>query len=200
MMHSFARLLACLWLYLTLASCGYNDFQILDEKAKSAWTDVLSQYQRRADLIPNVVATVQSEAGFEKGVLTQVVEARAKVVALRSTPETANDPPALQRFDSAQSDLSTALSRLLVDSANDPRLKSNLVLQDLRVQLEGTENRIAVARDRYIKVVQEYNTLARSFPSKLTAMTLGYKPKGSFTVANESTIIAPPKVDFGASR
>ena len=182
---------------LSLTGCGYNDFQRLDEQTTSAWSEVVNQYQRRADLVPNLVATVKGEAGFEQETLTKVVEARARATSIQLTPEMLNNPEALQKFQAAQGELGSALSRLLVVSENYPQLKANQGFADLRVQLEGTENRITVARNRYIKAVQDYNVLARSFPSNLTAMALGYKPKANFTVANEAAISAPPKVDFG---
>ena len=182
---------------LSLTGCGYNDFQKLDEQTTSAWSEVLNQYQRRADLVPNLVATVKGEANFEQETLTRVIEARAKATSIQVTPETLNNPEAMQQFQAAQSQLGSALSRLLVVSENYPALKANQGFADLRVQLEGTENRITVARNRYIKSVQDYNVLSRSFPSNLTAMVFGYKPKANFSVANEAAISAPPKVDFG---
>src|SRR4029079_13941712 len=181
---------------VSLTGCGYNDFQKLDEQTKSAWSEVLNQYQRRADLVPNLVATVKGEANFEQDTLTKVIEARAKATAVQVTPETLNNPEAFQKFQQAQGELSSALSRLLVVSERYPDLKANQSFRDLRVQLEGTENRITVARNRYIQAVQEYNVLARSFPSNLTAMVFGYEPKPSFTVQNEAQISAPPTVDF----
>jgi LemA protein len=192
------RLFAALALGATtfLAGCGYNDFQRLDEQVKAGWSEVLNQYQRRADLIPNIVATVKGEANFEQETLTKVVEARAKATSIQVTPETINNPEAFQKFQAAQGELSGALSRLLVVSENYPNLKANQGFQDLRVQLEGTENRITVARNRYIKTVQQYNTLARSFPSNLTAMVFSYEVKPSFTVQNEAAISAPPAVSF----
>jgi len=182
---------------LSLSGCGYNDFQKLDEQTTSAWSEVLNQYQRRTDLVPNLVATVKGEANFEQETLTRVVEARAKATSMQVTPETLKDPQAMEKFQAAQSQLSSALSRLLAVSENYPSLKANQGFADLRVQLEGTENRITVARNRYIKSVQDYNVLARSFPSNLTAMVMGYKPKANFSVANEAAISAPPQVDFG---
>jgi LemA protein len=179
-----------------LSGCGYNQFQTLDEQTKSAWSEVLNQYQRRADLIPNIVATVKGEANFEQETLTKVVEARAKATSIQVTPETLNNPEAFNKFQQAQGELSSALSRLLVVSENYPSLKANQGFQDLRVQLEGTENRITVARNRYIKAVQDYNVLARQFPTNLTAMVFGYAVKPSFTVANEAQISAPPQVSF----
>ena len=183
-------------LTLLLSGCGYNDFQKLDEQTKSAWSEVLNQYQRRADLVPNLVATVKGEANFEQETLLRVVEARAKATSIQVTPETLKDPQALQQFQQAQAGLGSALSRLLAVSENYPNLKSNQGFQDLRVQLEGTENRIAVARNRYIQAVQQYNVLARSFPSNLTAMALNYAVKPNLSVANEAQISQPPAVDF----
>ena len=181
---------------LALTGCGYNDFQRLDEETKSAWSEVLNQYQRRADLVPNIVATVKGEANFEQETLTKVVEARAKATSMQVTPETLNDPQALQRFQQAQGELSSALSRLLVVSERYPNLRANQGFQDLRVQLEGTENRITVARNRYIKAVQEYNVMVRQFPVNLTAKVFGYQTKANFTVQNEAQISTPPVVDF----
>ncbi len=181
---------------LSLSGCGYNDFQRLDEQSKSAWSEVLNQYQRRADLVPNVVATVKGEAAFEQETLTKVIEARAKATAIQVTPETLSNPQAMQRFQAAQGELGSALSRLLVVSEQYPSLKANQGFRDLRVQLEGTENRITVARNRYIQSVQAYNVLARSFPSNLTAMVFGYQAKASFSVQNEAAISAPPAVNF----
>jgi LemA protein len=184
---------------LLLTGCGYNDFQRLDEQTKSAWSEVLNQYQRRADLVPNIVETVKGEANFERDTLTRVIEARAKATSVQVTPETLNDPQAFQRFQQAQGELSSALSRLLVVSEQYPNLKANQGFRDLRVQLEGTENRITVARNRYIQAVQQYNVLARSFPTNLTAMVFNYDPKPNFTVQNEAQISVPPKVDFGTT-
>jgi LemA protein len=185
---------------LALSGCGYNDFQRLDEETKAAWSEVLNQYQRRADLVPNIVATVKGEANFEQETLTRVVEARAKATAINVTPELANDPEALKKWQAAQGELSSALSRLLVVSENYPNLKANQGFQDLRAQLEGTENRIAVARNRYIKAVQDYNVLTREVPTNFTAMIFGYKTKPGFTVDNEAAISKPPTVDFGAPK
>ncbi|MBH1957431.1 MAG: LemA family protein [Burkholderiales bacterium] len=187
----FAALLS-----LLLSGCGYNQFQSLDEQTKSAWSEVLNQYQRRADLVPNIVATVKGEAAFEQDTLTQVIEARAKATSIQVTPETLNDPAAFSKFQAAQGELGSALSRLMVVSERYPDLKANQAFRDLRVQLEGTENRITVARNRYIQTVQEYNVLARSFPNNLTAMIFGYKVKPNFSVANEAQISVPPVVDF----
>ena len=181
-----------------LGGCGYNDFQRLDEQSKSAWAEVLNQYQRRADLVPNLVATVKGEANFEQETLARVIEARSRATAVQLTPQMLEDPQAMQRFQSAQGELGSALSRLLVVSERYPELKANQAFGDLRVQLEGTENRITVARNRYIQSVQDYNVLARSFPSNLTAMVFSYRPKAGFTVADEAAISAPPKVDFGS--
>ena len=189
------RLFALLTL-LMLSGCGYNDFQRLDEQVKSAWSEVLNQYQRRSDLIPNIVATVKGEANFEQETLTKVVEARARATGIQATPELINNPEAFQKFQAAQGELSGALSRLLVVTENYPNLKANQGFQDLRVQLEGTENRITVARGRYVKAVQDYNVLARSFPTNLTAMIFSYAVKPNFTVQNEAAISAPPAVNF----
>ena len=184
-------------LAMPLSGCGYNDFQRLDEATKASWSEVLNQYQRRADLIPNIVATVKGEANFEQETLTKVIEARSKATSIQATPELINDPEAFNKFQQAQGELSGALSRLLVVTENYPNLKANQGFQDLRIQLEGTENSITVARNRYNESVQPYNALARSFPTNLTAMVFSYKPKASFTVQNEAQISAPPTVDFG---
>jgi LemA protein len=194
------RWLLIIFAALALSGCGYNDFQKLDEQTKSAWSEVLNQYQRRADLVPNIVATVKGEANFEQETLTKVVEARAKATSMQVTPEVLNNPEAFQKFQQAQGELSGALSRLMVVSERYPDLKANQGFRDLRVQLEGTENRITVARNRYIQSVQQYNVLARSFPTNLTAMAFGYQPKPSFTVQNEAQISTPPTVDFGAPK
>lgn len=191
------RLLALLVTVLALTGCGYNDFQRLDEQSKAAWSEVLNQYQRRADLIPNIVNTVKGEANFEQETLTRVVEARAKATAIQVTPEVLSNPEAFRQFQQAQGELSGALSRLMAVSERYPTLQANQGFRDLRVQLEGTENRITVARNRYIQSVQEYNVLARSFPSNLTAMAFGYQPKPAFAVANEAQLSTPPAVDFG---
>lgn len=179
-----------------LSGCGYNDFQRLDEQVKASWSEVLNQYQRRADLIPNIVATVKGEANFEQETLTRVVEARAKATSVQATPELVNNPEAFDKFQKAQGELSGALSRLLVVSENYPNLKANQGFRDLRVQLEGTENRITVARGRYVKSVADFNVLARSFPTNLTAKMFGYAPKANFTVQNEAQISTPPAVSF----
>ena len=196
MLSRFFKVLVAAWLGLLLTGCGYNEFQRLDEQSRSAWSEVLNQYQRRADLVPNIVATVKGEAAFEQETLTRVVEARARATALQVTPETLNDPAAFQKFQDAQSGLSSALSRLLVVTENYPTLKANQGFQDLRVQLEGTENRIAVARNRYIQSVQQYNVLTRSFPNNLTAMVFGYRVKPNLAVQNEAQITQPPAVSF----
>jgi LemA protein len=196
MKSRFFNLVIVSFLGLLLTGCGYNDFQRLDEQTKSAWSEVLNQYQRRADLVPNIVATVKGEAAFEQDTLTKVVEARAKATSIQVTPETLNDPAAFSKFQAAQGELGSALSRLMVVSERYPDLKANQGFRDLRVQLEGTENRITVARNRYIQTVQEYNVLARSFPNNLTAMVFGYQVKPNFTVANEAQISTPPVVDF----
>ena len=181
---------------LLLAGCGYNEFQRLDEQVKAGWAEVLNQYQRRADLIPNIVSTVKGEANFEQETLTRVIEARAKATSIQATPELINDPAAFQQFQAAQGELSSALSRLMVTVERYPELKANAAFQDLRVQLEGTENRITVARNRYIKSVNDYNVLARSFPTVLTAKIFGYGVKPNFTVQNEAAISVPPSVNF----
>jgi LemA protein len=186
-----------LLLMTSLSGCGYNDFQRLDEQSKSAWSEVLNQYQRRADLIPNIVATVKGEANFEQETLTKVIEARSKATSIQMTPEMLNDPAAMQKFQAAQGEVSSALSRLMVVVEQYPNLKANQGFSDLRVQLEGTENRITVARNRYIQTIQEYNVLTRSFPTNLTAMVFSYGAKANFQVENEAAISAPPKVEFG---
>jgi LemA protein len=185
---------------LSLTGCGYNDFQRLDEATKSAWSEVLNQYQRRADLVPNIVATVKGQANFEQETLTKVVEARAKATSIQVTPETLNNPEAFNKFQQAQGELSGALSRLMVVAERYPELQANQGFRDLRVTLEGTENRLTVARNRYIQTVQEYNVLARSFPTNLTAMVFSYQAKPTFSVQNEAQISAPPTVDFGAPK
>jgi LemA protein len=196
MTQRFLKLVLAAWLSVLLTGCGYNEFQRLDEQSRSAWSEVLNQYQRRADLVPNIVATVKGEAAFEQETLTRVVEARSRATAMQVTPETLNDPAAFQKFQEAQSGLSSALSRLLVVTENYPTLKANQGFQDLRIQLEGTENRIAVARNRYIQSVQQYNVLTRSFPNNLTAMVFGYQVKPNLAVQNEAQITQPPAVSF----
>ena len=183
-----------------LAGCGYNEIQSKDEAIKGAWAEVISQYQRRADLIPNIVETVKGEADFERGTLTQVIEARAKATSIQATPELLNDPAALARFQQAQGELSSALSRLMAVVENYPNLRANQGFQDLRTQLEGTENRITVARNRFIKATQDFNVLIRQFPVNLTAMVFGYKQKAQFTVENEAAIQKAPTVDFGTQK
>lgn len=187
---------ATLILVLSLGGCGYNTFQSNDEQIKSSWSEVLNQYQRRADLIPNLVNTVKGYASQEKDVLFGVTNARAKVGSIQATPELINDPQAFAKFQAAQGELSGALSRLLVVSENYPQLKSDANFRDLQAQLEGTENRITVARNRYIQSVQAYNVTVRSFPSNLTAMAFGYKAKANFAVENEKEVSKPPKVEF----
>jgi LemA protein len=179
-----------------LSGCGYNTLQTQDEQVKSAWSEVINQYQRRADLIPNLVNTVKGYAAQEQQVLIGVTEARAKVGSIQATPELVNDPQALARFQAAQGDLSNALSHLMAVVENYPQLKSDQNFRDLQAQLEGTENRITVARNRYIQAVQNYNVTVRSFPANLTASMFGYKPKPNFTVENEAAISKPPAVDF----
>ena len=196
-MKRWLTALALFFSILSLTGCGYNDFQRLDEETKSAWSEVLNQYQRRADLIPNIVNAVKGEANFEQETLTKVIEARAKATAMQVSPETLNDPEAFAKFQQAQGELSGALSRLMVVAERYPDLKANQGFQDLRVSLEGTENRITVARNRYIASIKEYNILTRSFPTNLTAMVFGYQVKPSFTVANEAQISTPPTVDIG---
>jgi LemA protein len=181
---------------LTLSGCGYNTLQTTDEQIRASWSEVLNQYQRRADLIPNLVNVVKGFAAQEKDVLLGVTNARAKVGSIQATPELINDPEAFAKFQSAQGELSSALSRLLVVAENYPQLKSDANFRELQAQLEGTENRITVARNRYIKAVQEYNVVVRSFPTNLTAMIFGYKVKPSFAVENEKEISTAPRVDF----
>ena len=181
---------------LLLGGCGYNTLQSADEIIKSSWSEVINQYQRRADLIPNLVNTVKGYAAHEKQVLENVTNARARVGSVQASPQLVEDPQALNRFMQAQGELTGALSRLLVVAENYPQLKADANFRDLQAQLEGTENRITVARQRYIKAVQDYNVTVRSFPSNLTAMVFGFKPKAQFTVENEKAIATPPKVDF----
>lgn len=196
-MRKFRVVLAAI-LALSLSGCGYNRLQTQGEQIKAGWSEVLNQYQRRADLVPNLVNTVKGYAAQEKEVLIRVTEARARVGSVQATPELINNPEALARFQAAQGELSGALSRLLVVSENYPQLKSDANFRDLQAQLEGTENRITIARNRYIKAVQDYNVTVRLFPSNLTARVFGYSVKPNFTVENETAISAPPKVDFGA--
>ncbi len=179
-----------------LSGCGYNQFQTGDEQVKASWSEVVNQYQRRSDLIPNIVATVKGEASFEQDTLTKVIEARSRATSIQATPELVNDPAAFQKFQAAQGQLTGALSRLMVVAEQYPQLKANQAFQDLRVTLEGTENRITVARNRYIKTVADYNVLTRSVPTNFTAMIFGYKAKPNFTVENEAQIAVPPSVSF----
>lgn len=188
-----------LLLSLPLSGCGYNTLQSTDEQIKASWSEVLNQYQRRADLVPNLVNVVKGYAAHEKEVLTQVTEARARVGSIQATPELINDEQAFAKFQQAQAQMTSALSRLLAVSERYPQLKADGVFRDLQAQLEGTENRITVARNRYIKAVQEYNVTVRSFPSNLTAMMFGFKTKPNFSVENEKEISTAPKVDFGAA-
>ena len=188
-----------LTLSLALGGCGYNAFQTTDEQIKASWSEVLNQYQRRADLVPNLVATVKGETQFEQDTLNNVVNARARATGIQATPELINDPVAFAKFQQAQGQLTSALSRLLVVSENYPTLRSNQAFRDLQAQLEGTENRIAVARNRYIKSVQEYNVAVRSFPSNLTAKVFSYPEKPNFSVEDAGQISQPPRVGFGAT-
>lgn len=192
------RTFLIVFLAILLGGCGYNTFQTTDEQIKASWAEVLNQYQRRADLIPNLVNTVKGYAAQEQTVLLGVTEARARVGSIQATPELLNDEQAFAKFQAAQGQLTSALSRLLLVSENYPQLKSDQNFRDLQAQLEGTENRITVARNRYIKAVQEYNIAVRSFPSNLTAMVFGYKVKPSFAVENEKEISKAPTVDFAA--
>ena len=184
---------------LALSGCGYNTLQSSDEEIKATWAEVLNQYQRRADLVPNLVNVVKGYAAHEKDVFISVTEARARVGSIQATPDLINDEAAFQKFIAAQGELTGALSRLLLVAENYPQLKADGLFRDLQAQLEGTENRITVARNRYITAVKTYNVTVRSFPSNLTAMMFGYKTKPSFTVENEKAIAVPPKVDFGSS-
>lgn len=181
---------------VALSGCGYNTMQTQDEEIKSSWAEVLNQYQRRADVVPNLVNVVKGYASHEKEVLEAVANARSSVGSVKATPELLNDPAAFAKFQEAQGSLTSALSRLLVVSENYPQLKADTSFRDLQAQLEGTENRIAVARGRYIETVKQYNITVRSFPSNLTAKWFGYQPKPTFTVENESAIAKPPKVEF----
>jgi LemA protein len=198
MRRSWVALLA--FAVLLLSGCGYNTLQTADEQVKSAWSEVLNQYQRRADLVPNLVETVKAFAKQEADVLTRVTEARARVGSVQASPDLVENPEAFRRFQQAQGELTGALSRLLVVAENYPQLKSDANFRDLQAQLEGTENRIAVARNRYIKSVEAYNVTVRQFPSNLTAMAFGYKPKANFSVENERDISTAPKVDFGQKK
>jgi LemA protein len=197
-MRKFIGILLAL-MTLTLSGCGYNKFQSGEEQVKASWSEVVNQYQRRADLVPNLVSTVKGEAKFEQDTLAKVIEARSRATSIQATPELVNDPVALQKFQAAQGELTGALSRLMVVSENYPDLRANQGFRDLAAQLEGTENRITVARNRYIQAVQDYNVTVRSFPSNLTAMTFGYKEKANFGVDNESQIARPPSVTFDSA-
>jgi LemA protein len=181
---------------LGLSSCGYNQFQTLDEEAKASWAEVLNQYQRRADLVPNLVETVKGYAAHEKEVFTEVTKARASVGGIQMTPEMLSDPAAMAKFQAAQGQMTSALSRLMLVAENYPNLKADQGFRDLQAQLEGTENRVTVARNRYIATIKDYNVAVRSFPNNITAMMFGYKVKPSFTVEDEKAISAPPKVEF----
>ncbi|MBI5936747.1 MAG: LemA family protein [Betaproteobacteria bacterium] len=192
------------WLFVFIAAiglsgCGYNTIQAQDEGIKASWSEVLNQYQRRADLVPNLVNTVKGYAAHEAKVLTEVTDARARVGQVQATPELVDDPAAFQQFQAAQADLSRSLGRLLLVAENYPQLKADAAFRDLQAQLEGTENRITVARNRYIKAVQDYNITVRQFPSNLTAMLFGFQTKANFAVENEKAIAVPPKVDFGGA-
>lgn len=189
--------LLIVFLLLNLTGCGYNTFQSLDEEAKASWSEVLNQYQRRADLVPNLVNVVKGYAAHEKGVLTEVANARSKVGSMQVTADVLNDPEAFAKFQAAQGQLTSALSRLLAVSENYPNLKADQGFRDLQAQLEGTENRITVARNRYIETIKNYNVAVRTFPKNLTAMMFGYKPKPTFSVENEKSISVAPTVDFG---
>ena len=195
LLTAFATILT-LTATLSFTGCGYNTFQTTDEQVKASWSEVINQYQRRADLVPNLVATVKGEAKFEQDTLTKVIEARSKATSIQATPELVNDPAAFRKFQAAQGALTGALSRLMAVSENYPNLRANQGFRDLSAQLEGTENRITVARNRFIASVQAYNVTVRSFPSNLTAMVMGYKEKANFAVENEREISKPPSVGF----
>ncbi len=197
-MHRRIRWSMIFLMTLLLSACGYNDLQSGDEQIKASWAEVVNQYQRRADLVPNLVKTVKAYAAHENQVLTQVTEARARVGTIQVSPDVLKDPQAFARFQSAQGQLSGALSRLLAVSENYPQLKADASFRELQAQLEGTENRITVARNRYIKSVQDYNVIVRSFPTNLTAMLFGMQMKPSFSVSNEAAISTAPAVDFSA--
>ena len=190
------RLLSLLLFVVILSGCGYNSIQSKDEGVKAAWSEVVNQYQRRADLVPNLVNTVKGYAAHEEEVFIKVTEARAKVGSIQVTPQMLDDPAAVAKFQAAQGELSSALSRLMAVSENYPQLKADGLFQNLQAQLEGTENRVTVARNRYIQAVQDYNTFVRSFPQNLTAKIFGYKQKANFTVDNEKQISTAPTVDF----
>ena len=196
-MKNLVKAFAVIALATSLSGCGYNAFQSLDEESKASWSEVLNQYQRRADLVPNLVETVKGYAAHEQEVLTDVANARSKVGSMQITPEVLNDPEAFAKFQAAQGQLTSALSRLMAVAENYPNLKADQGFRDLQAQLEGTENRVTVARNRYIETIKEYNVAVRSFPNNLTAMAFGYKAKPSFTVENEKAISSAPKVEFG---
>jgi LemA protein len=196
-MVKFIRAAVCAVMVIGLSGCGYNKIQSTDEETKASWSDVLNQYKRRADLIPNLVKTVQGYAKQEQDVFVKVTEARAKATAVNITPDMVNDPAAMEKFAAAQKELSSSLGRLLVVAENYPQLKSDQNFRDLQAQLEGTENRIGVARNRYIETIKDYNILVRSFPQNITAKIFGYKEKAQFKVENEAEISEAPKVDFG---
>jgi LemA protein len=196
-MRTFWEKLLPLIMLLSLSGCGYNQFQSLDEEAKASWSEVLNQYQRRADLVPNLVETVKGYAAHEQEVLTDVANARSKVGSMQVTPELLNDPEAFAKFQAAQGQLTGALSRLMAVAENYPNLKADQGFRDLQAQLEGTENRVTVARNRYIETIKDYNVAVRSFPNNLTAMMFDYKAKPTFAVENEKAISSAPKVEFG---
>ena len=196
-MKTWMKLLTVASLLFALTGCGYNTFQSLDEEAKASWSEVLNQYQRRADLVPNLVETVKGYAAHEQEVLTDVANARSKVGSMQVTPELLNDPEAFAKFQAAQGQLTGALSRLMAVAENYPNLKADQGFRDLQAQLEGTENRVTVARNRYIETIKNYNIAIRSFPNNLTAMMFGYNTKPTFTVENEKAISSAPKVEFG---
>jgi len=199
-MRNMLKTLLALFMVTLLTGCGYNQFQAKDEAVKAAWAEVVNQYQRRADLIPNLVNTVKGYASHERETLEAVTRARAAATSFQITPEVLANPEAFQRFQQVQGQLSSALSRLMAVAESYPNLKADASFRDLQSQLEGTENRITVARQRYIAAVQDYNVLARSFPTNLTGMIFGYKPKPSFAVENEREISTAPKVDFGKGK
>ena len=196
--HTALRLVAVGLLGLMLSGCGYNQIQINDEDVNAAWSEVLNQYKRRADLVPNLVATVQAYAAHEKDVFTQVAQARASVGGIQATPELINDSAAFAKFQSAQAEMTSAIARLLVVAENYPQLKADANFRDLQAQLEGTENRVTVARNRYIDAVRTYNVSVRTFPNNLTAMVMGWQPKANFSVDNEKAISDAPSVNFGS--
>ena len=196
MSHRLFALILCL--ATLLSGCGYNQIQINDEDVNAAWSEVLNRYKRRADLVPNLVATVQAYAAHEKDVFTQVAQARASVGGIQATPELINDSAAFAKFQSAQAEMTSAIARLLVVAENYPQLKADANFRDLQAQLEGTENRVTVARNRYIDAVRTYNVSVRTFPNNLTAMVMGWQPKANFSVDNEKAISDAPSVNFGS--